>query len=306
MTPEAPWPPPSAGLLLAPRKHCRYRALHHVPSRASRRHDTSRCTAIGRPFGSIPGRKPLRALCGLPAALRGMPGDRRMRIIARLFPRGDSELGNAHLCQVCADITDMTGAGIMLMSGETPQGSACTSNDVSAQIEELQYTLGEGPCIDAYHQERVVLEPDLANPMTTRWVGFTAPAVRAGVRAVFGFPLQVGSVRLGALNLYRDRPGSLSDEQHADGLVVADVAAHAVLVMQANAPPGSLAPELESDTGMQSVVYQASGMVAVQLGVSVAQALIRLRAYSFANDQRLADVAHDVVHRRLRFDGSSS
>ncbi len=83
----------------------------------------------------------------------------------------------------------------------------------------MQYTLGEGPCVDAYQKDMVVSEPDLADPETVRWLAFTPPALQAGVRAVFGFPLRVGTVRLGALNLYRDRPGPLGAEQHADALV---------------------------------------------------------------------------------------
>jgi hypothetical protein len=126
-----------------------------------------------------------------------------------------------------------------------------------------------------------------------------------GVRAIFGFPLQVGAVRLGALNLYCNRPGPLDDEQHADALVMADVAAQALLVLQANAPPGGLAAELEADADFQYVVHQASGMVSVQLDVSVAQALVRLRAYAFGNDGSLTEVARNVVERRLHFDQRS-
>jgi GAF domain-containing protein len=230
-------------------------------------------------------------------------GERRLRILTRLAggtaPNGETK----RLCQVCAEVTGMSGAGIMLMSGDVARGSVCTTDAVSALIEELQYTLGEGPCVDAYGQDRPVLEPDLAHPARPRWLAFSAAAVEAGVRAVFGFPLHVGAVRLGALNLYCDRPGPLSDDQHADALVVADVAAQAVLVLQANAPPGRLAPELEAGADFHYVVHQASGMVAAQLEVSVAQALIRLRAYAFANDRPLAAVADDVVGRTLRFDG---
>ncbi len=76
----------------------------------------------------------------------------------------------------------------MLMSGDVPRGSLCSTNDVSQLIEDLQYTLGEGPCLDAYQQNRVVAEPDLADPVTRRWFAFTPPALEAGVRAVFGFP----------------------------------------------------------------------------------------------------------------------
>ena len=232
-------------------------------------------------------------------------GDRRARILARLVGETTIECETQRLCDVCASVTGMTGAGIMLMSGAVPQGSVCTTSKVSALIEDLQSGLGEGPCVDAFHQGRPVLEPDLAAPSTSRWPAFAAPAVAEGVRAVFGFPLQVGAVRLGALNLYRDHPGALTAEQHADALVMADVAAQAVLVMQANAPPGKLAAELEAGGDFLYVVHQASGMVAAQLDVSVGQALIRLRAYAFGNEQALANVAEDVVERRIRFDDRS-
>lgn len=203
---------------------------------------------------------------------------------------------------VCAEVLGMSGAGIMLMSGDTPRGSLCSCNAVSTLIEELQFGLGEGPCVDAYDLDRPVLEPNLAHPTIPRWLAFAGPALAAGVRAIFGFPLQVGTVRLGALNLYRDEPGPLTDEQHADALVMADVAAQAVLVMQAGAPAGTIAAELEAGADFKYVVHQASGMVAAQLEVSLSQALIRLRAHAFGDDRKLVEVAQDVVARRLRFD----
>lgn len=195
----------------------------------------------------------------------------------------------------------MSGAGIMLMSGDVQRGSVCSTDSVSALIEQLQYALGEGPCVDAYRLDRPVVEPDLAAPRVPRWPAFAAPAMAAGVRAVFGFPLQVGALRLGALNLYRDEPGKLTGDQHADALVMADVAAQALLVLQADARPGRLAAALESGADFQYVVHQAAGMVAVQLGVAIGDALVRLRAHAFGNSLALADVARLVVDRRLRF-----
>ena len=188
------------------------------------------------------------------------------------------------------------------MSGELPIGSACTTGEVSALIEDLQYTLGEGPCVDAYRLDRPVLEPDLADPKVSRWPAFAGSAVTAGVRAVFGFPLSVGAVRLGALNLYSDRPGRLTDDQHADALVMAEVAAEAVLAMQAGGSAEVLGAALEEGSNFQYVVHQAAGMASVPLELSVVQALVRLRAYAFAHQRILADVAADVVARRLRFD----
>ncbi len=232
-------------------------------------------------------------------------GERRLRVLARLSDRSARDVGAKRLCEVCAEITGMSGAGIMLMSDDVPRGAACSTDDVSALIEDLQFGLGEGPCVDAYHLHAPVIEPDLAAPVTPRWLGFTSPAVEAGARAVFGFPLQLGAVRLGAMNLYRNEPGPLTDDQHADALVMADIATQALLLLQAEAPPGQLAPSLEAGSNLQHVVHQAAGMVSVQLDVTVGQALIRLRAHAFGNDRPLAEVARDVVARRLRFDAQS-
>jgi hypothetical protein len=181
----------------------------------------------------------------------------------------------------------------------------CTSDEVSALIEQLQDMLGEGPCVDAYHHDRPVLEPDLQHPKIHRWPAFSGPALDAGARAVFAFPLRIGAVRLGALNLYCQRTAPLTDDQHADALVMADVAAQALVLLQANAPLGRLAAALEEGADFQYVVHQAAGMVAVQLGVGVGEALVRLRAYAFGNNRRLPEVAKAVVAKRLRFDAHS-
>jgi GAF domain-containing protein len=231
-----------------------------------------------------------------------VPDDRLLRILTRLAGDTHGEPATTRLCVVCAEVTEMTGAGIMLMIDGHPQGSVCTTNDVSATIEDLQFTLGEGPCVDAFRHNQPVVEPDLADPAVTRWAAFSEQAVAAGARAVFGFPVTVGDTHLGALNLYRDRPGALTADQHADALVVAGVAARSILGMQASAEPGAIGAELEFGTNFRFAVHQAAGMVAVQLGVGVDEALVRLRAHAFSHDRHLIDVAHDVIERRLRFD----
>jgi GAF domain-containing protein len=228
-----------------------------------------------------------------------MPDDRLIRVLARLAAPGGSS-GAAKLCEVCAEITEVSGAGIMLLSDNQPAGSLCTTDEVSALIEELQYTLGEGPCVEAYRHHAPVAEPDLARPAALRWGAFTPSAVAAGVRAVFGFPLSVGDVHIGALNLYRDRPGPLTGDQHADAVVAAGVAARTILSLQA--APGELSPDIEASGNFRFVVHQAAGMIAVQLGVPVADALLQLRARAFSSDRPIVAVAHDIVKRRVRFD----
>jgi GAF domain-containing protein len=231
-----------------------------------------------------------------------VPDDRLLRILTQLSSDDGQPTGTTRLCVACATITEMSGAGIMLMSEDRPHGSICTTDAVSALIEDLQYTLGEGPCVDAHREQRPVAEPDLASPAVTRWVSFTPPAVASGVGAVFGFPVSVGDVRVGALNLYRNHPGPLTDDQHADAVVLASVAARAIIAMQADAAPGALGAQLEIGTNFQFVVHRAAGMVSVQLGVSVSEATLRLRAHAFRTERLVADVARDVTARRLRFD----
>ncbi len=188
------------------------------------------------------------------------------------------------------------------MAGEVNQGSLGASDEVSRTIEELQFALGEGPCRDANRDQRPVLEPDLRAPAEARWPAFSPLVVEAGGRAVFAFPLRLGAARLGALDLYRDRPGRLTDEQHADALVLADVVTEAILLMQSAAPAGLLAAALADEADLHPVVHQATGMVAAQLEASVGEALVRLKAFAFGNGRALDEVAKDVLAGTLRFD----
>jgi hypothetical protein len=212
---------------------------------------------------------------------------------------GDGTPWSARVCRVAADVIGVSGAGVMLMSGSVPQGSLCSSNSVSSLIEELQYTLGEGPSIDANTQARNVLEPNLALPAVPRWLAFTPRALDEGVRGVFAFSLGEGSARLGALNLYQDRPGPLSDDQHADAMVMSGLITNWVLSTQARALEGTLDEDLERGSNFHFVVHNAAGMVSVQLGISVAEALVRLRARAFSENRLVRALAEDVVARRV-------
>src|ERR1700683_2507021 len=101
-----------------------------------------------------------------------MTGDRLLRILAA-FSAGGETWSAARLCEGGPGIVGAKGAGVMLMSGDMPSGSLCSTDGVSNLIEELQFVLGEGPCVDAYHQDKVVTEPDLAEPVTRRWFAFS-------------------------------------------------------------------------------------------------------------------------------------
>ncbi len=217
----------------------------------------------------------------------------------------DREAGHgsgARLVDACVNVLGVTGAGIMIMVDGGHRGTLGSSDATMGVVEELQFTLGEGPCLDSYHLGKPVFEPSLADPVTPRWPSFTPPAVEAGVEAIFGFPLQIGEIRLGALDVYLDRPGELSEVQLADALVMADVVTHEILELQAGAPLDALASELDTVENLRAVVHQASGMLSVQLAVPITDALIRLRAYTYAQKRLVNEVAQDVVARRLLID----
>lgn len=203
------------------------------------------------------------------------------------------------LCTVSAQVLRVAGAGVMI-GGERDRAPLCASNEMTAHVEDLWFTLGEGPGVDAHEEGVPVVEPDLARPHRARWPSFTPPAVAAGVAATFSFPLRLGGIALGSLTLYQAHAGRLSADQYADALVMASVALSAVLARQAEAPLGDLALELETLSSTRTEIHQATGMVSAQLGVSAADALVRLRAHAYAEGRTLSEVAADILGKRLR------
>jgi hypothetical protein len=126
------------------------------------------------------------------------------------------------------------------------------------------------------------------------------------MRAVFAFPLQIGTARLGVLDLFRVETGGLSAAQLGDALTFADVAVTTLLDGQETAGAGNTSDGLDDAMGQRAEVYQAQGMVSVQLGIPLGDALARLRAHAFVKDRPLSEVARDVVARRLIFDNDQS
>jgi hypothetical protein len=180
------------------------------------------------------------------------------------------------------------------------------TDEVGRQLADLQLTFGEGPLLDASVSGGPVLASDLTDlESASRWPAFAPAACRAGAAAIFAFPLVIGAIRAGVLGLYRARPGPLSDFQLGDALVFADTATMLLLDAQdqgragtgPRAGPGGQSAGLASH---RAEIDQATGMLTEQLGVSITDAFVRLRAYAYANDIGLADVARDIVARRLR------
>ena len=219
--------------------------------------------------------------------------------IASTFARQAVSSPGTPLCSACVDLLEVTGVGITIMSGQH-SGPVCSSNERSADLEDLQFALGEGPCQDAFSSGDPVLTPQLDDRAWARWPTFVGRAVEAGIGAVFAFPLASGPAKVGVLTIYEDEAGELSDAQGQDTAAVATVLAHTLLTLPPSAVEDRLPDSLDSAFAHRAEVHQASGMVSVQLGVPLSEALMRIRGHAYATGRDLTAVAADVVTGRVR------
>lgn len=215
---------------------------------------------------------------------------------------GDEPVSMAALCAAAARHLGVDGASVTVMRSSLAGEPVFASDELSARLEELQFTTGEGPGANEFWLGSPVLIADL-DAAAVRWPGFAPEAVAAGARAMFALPLQAGAIRVGVLSLYRAVPGPMSADELADVLVFADIALQLLLDASAGISGSSkYRITLDGLPDRRAVVYQAAGMISVQLGVSLEEALIRLRSHAFTSNAALGDIAGDVVGRRLRFD----
>ncbi len=203
------------------------------------------------------------------------------------------------ICQACVRGLGVDGAAISLLTDSPSRETVCATDATAATIEELQYTLGEGPCVEAATTGRPVLVPEMGADGGIRWPIFVAAvAEQAPVGALFALPLQLGTINLGVVDLYRIASGSMNVAELREARRAADVAALMLLGLGADADGGQW---LDSSWCGRAEVHQATGMMLVQLGTGAQEAFARLRGYAFSNGRPLGEVAHDVVTRRLRF-----
>ncbi|MFD6070553.1 GAF and ANTAR domain-containing protein [Amycolatopsis lurida] len=201
------------------------------------------------------------------------------------------------ICELCVTELAVSGAGMSVMAGSLADGTQVLVHSTGAaaeRLEDLQLTVGEGPSVDAFVSGGAVLVPDL-DAEYDRWPAYAPGAAGLGVAAVFSFPLQVGAARLGVLDLYRDTPGPLSVRGLSGALALAE-AGTVALLDDAEAAQGA---RLLGQGEPHSVVHQATGIVTVQLDVSLQEALIRIRAYAYTHHLSLNEVGGRIVRREL-------
>lgn len=238
------------------------------------------------------------------------PGRLRRDLRALLAELSRDAAALDRLCVGVVAALPVDGAAISVTTAAAVRGLSGASDPICADLDDLQFTLGEGPCWQAVRSGRPVLVGDLTGPWGERWPMFAPAVLAANFRAIFAFPLQIGAIRLGVVGLFCTRSGFLGGEALRDALVVADVTALTIIDAEIRDSPSPVDPlpgeYLKGVGAYRAEVHQATGMAMAQLGVSAQEALVRLRAHAFAAGLTVNEVAREIVERRLRFDGGLS
>jgi ANTAR domain/GAF domain len=242
----------------------------------------------------------------------GEPGPVTRALLAVDRDGADGRELARHICTACVAGVGVDGAAMSLLTGSVHRETLFATDATAATLEDLQFTLGEGACMEAASTGSPVLVPDIHDLVrSARWPVFAAAVTeQTGVRALFALPLQLGAINIGVLDLYRDTPGPLLGHELRDMVAATDTAMLLLLGSHSDAddddPVRTDGPRKgrQREEGLwidRAEVHQATGMVLVQLDIPPEDAFARLRAYAFAQRRPLNEVARDVVGRRLVF-----
>ncbi|RWZ52409.1 ANTAR domain-containing protein [Labedella phragmitis] len=220
------------------------------------------------------------------------------RFAAALAALSQPHDGSGSLTEPILDVIPVTGASVSTLGDLFGSETVEASDAVIGRIDELQFDLGEGPCWDAISVGEPVLEPDLSTPIRT-WSAFADALHREHeIGALFAFPVSVGSLRLGAVDLYNEEPMRLDGVAIDRLLVLSGLLGRRVLER-------AIRLSGDADTGIsrhgRRLIHQATGFVIAQLGVSADDASQLIRAHAFAKGQSMEEVAQQILDRTLTF-----
>ncbi|NQX11775.1 GAF and ANTAR domain-containing protein [Microbacteriaceae bacterium VKM Ac-2855] len=206
--------------------------------------------------------------------------------------------GSAVLCAPYLRGFPVSGAAVSSVAGFFPGETIEASDPTAARLDEIQLDLGEGPCWDAVRVRRPILIPDPFRTAPARWPMFSAALDHDRIRSLFAFPLRLGTLDVGCVDLYSTEPVELEPRQVEKISSLAVTTAIGVLGRL-------LTDDDDSDALAQPysrrVVHQATGMVLASLRITPEDALLIIRGHAFAQNRTVLDVADDIVARRIDF-----
>lgn len=208
------------------------------------------------------------------------------------------------LCVACVDLLGVDGASISLVHSGSSTGTFGSSGELSRVLDELQFTYGEGPCLDAVQTNRPVSAEDLDSPGESRWPALTGAVLDHGVRAMFALPVTVASRPVGALDMYRRQSGPLDLQALKGGLWAAGLASLPLLdLMNADVDwvaHGDGSSGLDQLASLERFeVYQATGILIAAFDLDAADAVARLRAHAISAGLSASEVAYRILDRRI-------
>jgi hypothetical protein len=206
-----------------------------------------------------------------------------------------------NLCRPFLEQLPVAGAAVSMFGGAAAETLVCASDTLAPRLDELQFDLGEGPRWEALQTRLPVLVPDVRHTHPYVWPVFSKALLETEAAALFVFPVTVGALDLGVVELHRMQPGNLSHADYSTAAILAGQTAGHLLrrVLQVNSPDKD--PALEAALMSRREIHQATGMVLAQSGASAADALLLLRAHAFANGMTLRETADAVLQGLLSF-----
>jgi hypothetical protein len=204
------------------------------------------------------------------------------------------------LAQPFVDVLPVSGAAVSTLGPFLGSETISATDQLAARLDELQFDLSEGPCWVAIAAKRPVLEPALQDGKTRDWPTFAAAASDHGVNSMFAFPLLVGALPIGAVDLYSIPAVDLTSEQCLQAVAMSDIIGRHLLRRAIRA--GEV-PDAEEEPGgfSRRVVHQATGVVIAQLGLSPDDARLVIQAHAFAAGRPMKEIAREIVSGAVTF-----
>lgn len=209
------------------------------------------------------------------------------------------------LCDVAADVTATTGAGILLEDVDGRLRYAVASDPLTSELEAIQLELGEGPCMVAHDTAEPVLIPDLSAAQE-RFPGMAPRTVDKGMRAVFTLPLLRDERSIGILDLYRDTPGDLSPWQAEAASLLADMSSTAVLNRRSYETSVEVTQRLQAALDSRILMEQAKGRISHQVAVDVGRAEELIYEFARGLQRPIGEVVRDIADGRLTLPGDGA
>lgn len=205
------------------------------------------------------------------------------------------------LCLSFLSALPVAHAAISTLGAPFGSETVCASDSQAARLDELQIDFGAGPCWDALSTRAPVVDADLREPTESGWPLLRAAIRDTGIRSLYAFPLALGALNVGAVDLYATTPAALDPPLIARASALADLAAAHVARQVIGRLPAADDDDTDPARYSRREIHQATGMIIAQMRVNAEDAQALLHAHAFTLGRPVREVAADVVARRIKF-----